>query len=101
MFGLRRKCMARCEVKFNHHKYVKCSEICKTNNCFECKTANNTLKNTCHHCHEFESSKCYHSDEERAITGFWTTVEIKKSLEKGYKIIDIYEVQHSEKRSTD
>jgi len=85
MFGLCRKCMARCEVKCDHHKHVKCSEACKTNNCLECKTANNALKNTCYQCHEFKSSKCNHSDEERAITGFWTTVEIKKRLKRVIK----------------
>jgi len=104
MFGLCRTCMTRCEVKCNHHIHVKCSEACKTNNCLECKTANNTLKNTCYtcyQCYEFKSWKCYHTDEERAITGFWTTVEIKKALEKGYKIMDIYEVQHFENKSAD
>jgi len=71
MFGLCRKCMAKCEEKCDHHKQSE------------------------------TSSKCHHSDDERAITGFWTTVEIKKALEKDYKIMDIYEVQHFEKKSTD
>ncbi|GFR34105.1 uncharacterized protein TNCT_314611 [Trichonephila clavata] len=30
---------------------------------------------------------CSHTDEERSITGTWVTEEIKKSREKGYKII--------------
>jgi len=51
MFGLCRTYMARCDVKCDHHKHVKCSEACKTNNCLECKTANNALKNTCYQCH--------------------------------------------------
>ena len=101
MFGLCKKCMEKCEVKCSHHKHVKCTENCKIDNCLECKTVNNTLKNTCNACNEFKSSKCYHSDAERAITGFWTTSEIKKALEKGYKIMDIYEVQHFENKSTD
>jgi len=37
MFGLCRKCMARCEVKCDHHKHVKCSEACKTNNVWNVK----------------------------------------------------------------
>jgi hypothetical protein len=101
MFGLCKMCMEKCEVKCNHYNHIKCTENCKADNCLECKTVNNTLKSTCNACYEFKSSKCYHSDTERAITGFWTTIEIKKALEKGYKIMDIYEVQHFKKKSTD
>ena len=42
-----------------------------------------------------------HTDSERAITGFWTTPEIEKALEKGYTIEKIYEVWHFENHSTD
>ena len=101
MFGLCRKCMEKCEVKCNHHKHVLCSETCEIKNCLDCETANNTLKNTCCQCHEFKSSKCYQTEAERAIVGFWTTAEIKKSLEKGYQIMEIYEVQHFKQISTD
>ena len=101
MFGLCRKCMEKCEGKCNHHQHVKCTTNCKIENCLECKTTNNTLKNTGYQCHEFKSLKCYHTDAERAIVGFWTTAEIKKSLEKGYQIMEIYEVQHFKEKSTD
>lgn len=101
MFGLCRMCMAKCEVKCNHYKHVRCSEACNSANCLDCKTASIVLKNNCQRCHEFKSAKCCHSDDERAITGFWTTVEIKKAREKGYKVVEIYEVQHFEKRSTE
>ena len=109
MFGLCRTCMSKCEVKCNHHKKVKCSEECSVTGgqraagqqCLECKTANNELKNTCYQCHEFKSERCYHSDDERAITAKWETPELKKALELGYKILDIYEVKHFEKTSTD
>ena len=33
---------------------------------------------------------CHHSDEERCLEGTWTTPELNKSLEKGYKIQDIF-----------
>lgn len=34
------------------------------------------------------------------FTGTWTTLEINKALEKGYKIIEIYEVSHFKEKST-
>ena len=45
-------------------------------------------------------NKCDHSDNERSFIGTWTTDEISKALEKGYKILRIYEVWHFAK-STD
>lgn len=35
---------------------------------------------------------CEHKDDERALSGTWVTEEVKKALEKDYKIIKIYEV---------
>lgn len=49
---------------------------------------------------ESTNNKCNHSDDERAITGIWTTEEVKKAIEKGYFIDKIYEVKHF-KKSTD
>jgi 2-keto-3-deoxy-6-phosphogluconate aldolase len=40
-----------------------------------------------------------HTDEEKALSGTWTTDEVSKALEKGYKIMDIYEVWHFEEKS--
>ena len=37
---------------------------------------------------------CTHSEEERAFTGTWCTPELMKALEKGYKILHVYEVFH-------
>jgi len=49
----------------------------------------------CRTCTEhFLQAKCCHTDEERAITGTWVTDELRKGLEKGYKIQKIYEVWH-------
>lgn len=35
---------------------------------------------------------CGHSTKERPIRGKWTTLELQKAVEKGYRIIKIYEV---------
>ncbi|CAH1103752.1 unnamed protein product [Psylliodes chrysocephalus] len=38
------------------------------------------------------SNECVHNHEERAISGTWVIDEILKALEKGYKMIEIYEI---------
>ena len=45
-------------------------------------------------------NKCAHSDNERSFIGTWTTDEVRKAIEKGYKLLKIYEVWHFTK-STD
>jgi len=41
----------------------------------------------CRTCAEFKSKdRCDHNDEQRAVTGLWVSLEIKKAIEKGYKI---------------
>eukprot|EP00854_Cymbomonas_tetramitiformis_P016494 gene16494-19584_t len=35
------------------------------------------------------------------MIGTWTTVELEKAIEKGYKILDIYEIKHWKETSTD
>lgn len=47
------------------------------------------------------TEQCHHSAKERAITGTWTTLELKKALEKGYTILYIYEVWHFEQKSNE
>ena len=37
---------------------------------------------------------CTHDDDERSIIGTWTTIEINKAIEKGYRMQDVYEVYH-------
>lgn len=41
--------------------------------------------------------QCTHSEDQKALTGTWTTDEMQKALEKGYKYIKIYQVQHLKK----
>ena len=47
------------------------------------------------------SSKCRHSEEERSFWGTFTTVEVEKAIEKGYRILQIHEIWHFENTSTD
>ena len=35
---------------------------------------------------------CTHSVEDRALTGVWATPEIQKAVEKGYTLMDVYEI---------
>jgi len=74
-------------VQLKHVKSVKLQEELLK------KTANYNERN----------ADCKHTDSARAITGLWTTSEIhvEKALEKGYKIVKIYDVWHFEQSSTD
>ena len=47
-----------------------------------------------------QTSKCRHNCEERALVGVWTTPELKKALQLGYKILDVYEIWHYPRTST-
>ena len=42
-------------------------------------------------------SKCQHTDEERALTGTWVTLELDKAVDKGYRILKTFEIWHFEK----
>ena len=49
----------------------------------------------CRACTEFKQQMPYNqSDEQHAITGMWVTDEVKRAIEKGYQILQIYEVWH-------
>ena len=43
-------------------------------------------------------SICRHTNSERAFTGTWVSLEIDKAKEKGYKILEYYEVWHWNER---
>ncbi|XP_048850900.1 uncharacterized protein LOC125719998 isoform X2 [Brienomyrus brachyistius] len=51
-----------------------------------------TLCRTC--CETETRGVCNHTDEQRALSGTWCSIEINKAVEKGYKIAKIYEVWH-------
>ena len=56
----------------------------------------------CRKCAETQTGikNCEHSEIERQLLGTWSTVEVKKALEKGYKILDIAEVWHFQKTTS-
>ena len=41
-----------------------------------------------------QQEKCDHTNDERAFTGTWCSNEIALALEKGYRILEIFEVWH-------
>ena len=49
-----------------------------------CRTCASTL----------HQEKCFHTDEERALTGTWVTDELKRAVQKGYQVVQLYEVWH-------
>ena len=46
-------------------------------------------------------NECKHTDDERSFIGTWTTDEVNKALEKGYKVLRTYEVWHFDKSTDD
>ncbi|XP_078241110.1 uncharacterized protein LOC140703714 isoform X1 [Pogona vitticeps] len=46
-----------------------------------------------------QRTPCEHTDEERALTGTWCTIELNVAIKKGYKVVKIFEVWHFENRS--
>ena len=103
LFGLCRTCMSRIDDKCTHYNTntAKCNTDCNTKSCQKCKDTRKTLKQNCHECYRQRNACCNHTDSQRSITGLWTTVEVAKALEKGYKIEQIYEVMHFENSSTE
>jgi len=48
----------------------------------------------CYSCALNRIYNCNHNESERAIIGCWVTLELKKALEYGYKILSLFEVWH-------
>ena len=46
-----------------------------------------------------QQNKCNHTPEDRSFTVVWCTNEVALALEKGYRILEIYEVWHFTKTS--
>ena len=46
-------------------------------------------------------NKCKHTDTQRSLIGTWTTDEVSKAVDKGYKVLEVYEVWHFAKTSDD
>ncbi|XP_055390586.1 uncharacterized protein LOC129619368 [Condylostylus longicornis] len=58
------------------------------------KQNNKLMFSLCRSCSEEKWLKecCPHSDEERALIGTWVIDEVVKAIQKGYKMLEIYEV---------
>ena len=41
-----------------------------------------------------QKQDCLHNDKERCLIGTWTSVELERAIELGYKVVKIYEVWH-------
>lgn len=54
----------------------------------------------CLKCAENEQREYNHNEVECQFVGTWSTIEVNKAIEKGYKIIEIYEVWDLEKSNT-
>ena len=77
MFGL-----IKCKILPPHDLYfpvlpLRCQGKLLFPLCFSCAETNNL-------------SNCKH----RCITGTWTTIEVNKAIEFGYRIVEIYEIYH-------
>lgn len=55
----------------------------------------------CKQCVTDNCSECRHSEEERAFWGTFSTIEVEKAIEKGYRILKIHEIWHFENTSSD
>ena len=53
------------------------------------------LYTLCYKCaYDKNKDECLHSEEERMLISTWVSVELKLAINKGYRIIDIYEIWH-------
>lgn len=54
----------------------------------------------CRTCAATEIKKfCTHSDEDRALIGTWATPELQLAIDHGYRVLDVIEILHWEKRT--
>ncbi|GFU15688.1 DNA_pol_B_2 domain-containing protein [Trichonephila clavipes] len=58
-------------------------------------------KKKCKECYEIRNKECNHTDEERSFIGTWTTTEVKLAIQKGYEILNVYEVWNFNSKSKD
>ena len=57
----------------------------------------------CRLCAESENqvTDCSHTDSERSLTGTWVSIELVKAVEKGYRIVEIFEIWDFTRTSDD
>ena len=41
---------------------------------------------------ERQQEQCTHDDNQRALYGTWTSVEVQKAIQMGYKVLEVYEI---------
>ena len=46
------------------------------------------------------SSRCSHTDAERALTGTWCTIELEEAIAQGYDVLQVHEIWHFPQTST-
>ena len=48
----------------------------------------------CRKCAETENqAMCYHSADDRSLSGTWASVELQKAVQIGYTLLKVYEVR--------
>ena len=86
LFGLCRMCMAHIDAKCTHVNTnkgkIKCNSSCSTKASQQCKIVRKVNKQNCQNCYDERNADCVHTDSERAITGLWTTTEVKSGIRK-------------------
>ena len=92
-----------CNSKNPKHIFglIKCKILPPTNLLFPVLPYRSEGKLTfplCSKCVCERAQHCTHGDEEHALYGMWTSVEVQKALELGYRILNVYEIYHFEKR---
>ena len=88
----------------NYFGLVKCKVLAPANLChpvLPIRAKGKLFFPLCKQCVLDNSSECRHSEEERSFWGTFTTIEVLKAIEKGYKIVQVHEVWHFENTSTD
>ncbi|KAJ8024851.1 hypothetical protein HOLleu_34884 [Holothuria leucospilota] len=61
------------------------------------RSGNKLLFPLCGECaQQKDQGLCKHSDDKRALEGTWVTLELQKAVERGYRVVEIYEVWHFE-----
>ena len=58
----------------------------------ECGDSDKLVFALCKKCAEDKKDYCSHSENQRSFIGTWCTNELEKALDKGYEILDIFEV---------
>ena len=55
----------------------------------------------CQSCAKERIDHCEHDEEKRGFVGDWSTIKVKKAIEKGYKVDRIYEVMYFPDKSVE